>query len=353
LRSLTEKERVDQQLNTAQSLVHWLGYLPLGLELVGRYLAQKPDLSLVEMQKRLKQQKFAARALVKREEGMTATHESVAAAFELSWQELDEPVRQLCYLLSLFALAPIPWELVQSCLSDWDEEDLEDTRDLGLVNRSLLQRLGEGSYQLHQLIREFFAAKLERLDVVDELKRQYCLCMVGVAQQVPLTMTQDLITSMNAAMPHVAEAATTLQDWLEDEDLIWPYVGLGRFYQGQGAYAQALPYYELCLSITQARLGQEHPYVANSLNNLALLYRDQGRYSEAEPLLLQALEMRQRLLGQEHPYVAQSLNNLAGLYSVQGRYSEAEPLFIQALELRQRLLGQEHPDVATSLNNLA
>jgi hypothetical protein len=42
--------------------------------------------------------------------------------------------------------------------------------------------------------------------------------------------------------------------------------------------------------------------------------------SEAEPLLVEALAMRKRLLGEEHPAVATSLNNLAGLYESQGRY---------------------------------
>jgi tetratricopeptide (TPR) repeat protein len=61
----------------------------------------------------------------------------------------------------------------------------------------------------------------------------------------------------------------------------------------------------------------------------------------------------QKLLGDEHPDVATSFNNLAVLYYAQGRYSEAEPLYQQALALRQNLLGDEHPDVATSFNNLA
>jgi tetratricopeptide (TPR) repeat protein len=63
--------------------------------------------------------------------------------------------------------------------------------------------------------------------------------------------------------------------------------------------------------------------------------------------------LRQKLLGDEHPDVATSFNNLAALYESQGRYSEAEPLFQQALALRQKLLGDEHPSVATSFNNLA
>ena len=90
-------------------------------------------------------------------------------------------------------------------------------------------------------------------------------------------------------------------------------------------------------------LGEEHPSVASSLNNLAYLYYSQGRYEEAEPLFIQSLDMRKKLLGEEHPDVATSLNNLAGLYYSQGRYEEAEPLYVQSLDMRKKLLGEEHP----------
>ncbi|MEN8444671.1 MAG: tetratricopeptide repeat protein, partial [Cyanobacteria bacterium J06555_13] len=80
---------------------------------------------------------------------------------------------------------------------------------------------------------------------------------------------------------------------------------------------------------------------------------ERAQYSEAEPLYQDTLAMRKRLLGNEHPDVAQSLNNLAGLYKNQGRYSEAESLYKDALTMRKQLLGNENPDVAHSLNNLA
>ena len=51
-----------------------------------------------------------------------------------------------------------------------------------------------------------------------------------------------------------------------------------------------------------------------SLNNLALLYRAQGQYAKAEPLYQRALGIREKALGPEHPDVARSLNNLAVLY---------------------------------------
>jgi tetratricopeptide (TPR) repeat protein len=360
LRSIVGKERIDGQLEHAQALCAFLGYLPLALELVARYLVREPSLSIADLLDRLQTQPLAAQALARPEVGMTAGL-GVASTFELSWQELTEAQQSLAYLLSLFALAPIPWSAVTPCFAPEHEEDLEDWRDLGLVHRSLLQRIDQDTYQLHQLIREFFRAKVEQWPQADQLKQHFCQQMARIAQQFPQTPTQDQVTDFTPLVSHVAEAATTLQPWLSQEDLIWPFVGLGRFYQGQGAYAQAEPWYQGCLSAARSRLGdspaetrrERHPAVASSLNNLALLYCAQGRYEAAEPLYHQALELWREVLGDRHPAVAQSLNNLAGLYDAQGRYSEAEPLYQQALDLRRELLGDRHPDVATSLNNLA
>jgi tetratricopeptide (TPR) repeat protein len=359
LRVLVGPERINGQLPQAQGLCDWLGYLPLGLELVGRYLAEpgQRDLSLATMQQRLEAQRLRARALVRRET-MTASHASVAAAFALSWAELLEPPNQgaaaqhLGCLLSLFALAPIPWDVVAGFVAEEQQEDQEECRN-NLLRLHLVQRVGDGTYQLHQLIREFLRAKLDETEMADDLKRGYCRAMVQVAQGIEPTPTRNLILAVTPRMPHLAEAATTWLDWVGDQDLTWVFTGLARFYQGQGAYAQAEPWNQDCLKVCRDRLGPEHPDVATSLNNLALLYNAQGHYTEAEPLLLQALDLRRRLLGESHPDVATSLNNLALLYNAQGHYTEAEPLYVQALDLSRRLLGEAHPDVATSLNNLA
>jgi tetratricopeptide (TPR) repeat protein len=91
-------------------------------------------------------------------------------------------------------------------------------------------------------------------------------------------------------------------------------------------------------------LGNEHPDVASSLNNLALLYYNQGRYGEAEPLFQDALAMYQRLLGQAHPDVAASLLNLGALRHNQGRYSEAQTLLLQARPIYLSQLGPDHPN---------
>jgi len=187
----------------------------------------------------------------------------------------------------------------------------------------------------------------------EELKRAFCNVMASAARDIPHNPVQKDILEIKPAIPHIAEAAQYLTDWLADKDLIWPFTGLGRFYSGQGLYHQAEPWFEQCLAISQSCLGSADPDVAASLNNLAGLYRSQGRYDQAEPLYSEALEIQKQLLGSADPDVALSLNNLAVLYDSQGRYDQAEPLYIEALEMSKQLLGSAHPDVANSLNNLA
>src|SRR4029079_551496 len=103
-----------------------------------------------------------------------------------------------------------------------------------------------------------------------------------------------------------------------------------------GAYAKAEPLYERALAIREKALGQEHPDVAASLNNLAWLYHTKGDYVKAEPLYERALAIREKALGQEHPKVAQSLTNLAGLSLAQSNISRALRMMGQSTAIEDR-----------------
>ena len=83
------------------------------------------------------------------------------------------------------------------------------------------------------------------------------------------------------------------------------------------------------------------------------LRRTQARYAEAEPLYKRSLAIHENVLGPNHPEVAMSLNNLALLYTHQGRYADAEPLYKRSLSINEELLGADHPNVGMVLNNLA
>ena len=124
-------------------------------------------------------------------------------------------------------------------------------------------------------------------------------------------------------------------------------------YNNMGQYAKAEPLFQRSLKIHEAKQGKDHLDVAFSLNTLAGLYYSMGKYAKAEPLYERSLAIREARLGKDHPDVANSLNNLAELYRVTGQYAKAEPLYKRSLEIREAKLGKDHPNVATSLHNLA
>jgi tetratricopeptide (TPR) repeat protein len=67
-----------------------------------------------------------------------------------------------------------------------------------------------------------------------------------------------------------------------------------------------------------------------------MVYGRQAKYSEAEALNKRALAIREQALGANHPDVAHTLNNLAVVYESQGKYSEAEELYKRALAIREQ-----------------
>lgn len=121
----------------------------------------------------------------------------------------------------------------------------------------------------------------------------------------------------------------------------------------QEQYGEAEPLIKQALSIMENQLGDAHPDVAQSINNLAGLYQAQERYSEAEPLLRRALLIHKKHLGDLHLSMAINLNNLTELCHSLGRYEDAGLFCLEALSIRKTQLVKNHPDIAQSLNSLA
>ena len=272
----------------------------------------------------------------------------------LSWSELSESARELGCLLSLFALAPISWSLVEKTAVEQDpEQDLEELEDARFELQSLHLLQGENTYRLHQLIREFFRNKQQKLAVAEGQKQALAAAMAAIASEISPIPTREDIELVKDNIPHLAEVAENLTVAISDEDLALVFLKLAVFYEGQGLYRLAEPWLEQGVSVVKNRLGEDHSNVAFCLDYQAKLYLLQGRYAEAEPMFLQALELYKWLVGEEHPGIALNLNNLAQLYYIQGRYAEAEPMYLQALELLKQQLGEDDVNVARCLDNLA
>ncbi len=81
----------------------------------------------------------------------------------------------------LFASVPFDWELVEQCLPDTDEEDLEDIRDGYLLKFNLLQLTSQHTYRIHPLVKEFLQAKLAQLESALQLKQAFTRVMAAIS----------------------------------------------------------------------------------------------------------------------------------------------------------------------------
>ena len=93
-----DRNRIEGELKVAEDLCKWMGYLPLGLELVGRYLARNPDLSLIEILERLKNQGLQDKSINEQQiqkNSLMTSQKSLKETFESSWQQLDSNASQL------------------------------------------------------------------------------------------------------------------------------------------------------------------------------------------------------------------------------------------------------------------
>ena len=108
---------------------------------------------------------------------------------------------------------------------------------------------------------------------------------------------------------------------------------VGELYRA-GKYDRAVVVAKKALEVAQNNVGPDHPSVAVSLNNLALLYDTQGQYAQAEPLYQRSLAITEKALGSDHPDVAMRLENLAALYRATKREAQASELEKRAERIR-------------------
>jgi len=200
---------------------------------------------------------------------------------------------------------------------------------------------------------------------------------------------------------HLEEVAKNLRTELNDEDILFCFLGIITFYLFQGLLIKSETWCEKWLSVTRScfkndNFDEENPSLVVGLMFLGLIYqvqdrtneakscfseiRDilktlqekvnnssfksmldfysailffaQGQYTEVESLSTSFLEEIRSGLGKNHPLVFQCLSNLALSHAEQGHYNKADNILEEALKLYQCLLNHDI-SVPQSLSNLA
>jgi tetratricopeptide (TPR) repeat protein len=102
-----------------------------------------------------------------------------------------------------------------------------------------------------------------------------------------------------------------------------------------------------------------HILISHRLHNQLFLFfeyldihRKKGNYEEARELYLKSLQKMESLYGQNHPSIADIMNNLGMLLKKEGKYNEALDYLKQAIKISKHYYGQEHPSVGIYLTNI-
>ncbi len=291
------------------------------------------------------------------------SHETVAVTWAANFEAVEcvsPAATDVLRVGALLAPDAIPFELFLNgapAFGDSIAEALADQDDLTMAE--VLRPLARYSlirfdptlraFSVHRLVQEIAWA------AVPEAERPaYVERTVGALDAVFPEVDFATWTLCERLVPHVASIAK----WLDSNEVRPDACSrllnrAGRYLWEQGRYAEAKAQHEHALAIAERAFGTDHPDVALSLSNLAIVHFYQGRYADAQALYERALTIRERAFGADHPLVATSLNNLASIYKERGQDDEARPMYERALAIRERTLGAEHALVAASLNNLA
>jgi len=180
--------------------------------------------------------------------------------------------------------------------------------------------------------------------------------VLGLAlAQRELAYTYVLSGSYQKTGPLYKEAMTALARKLGEDhpEMATSWQQIGELQETLGEYDKAVSLYKKALAILEKKRGAEHPVLANLLAKLGALCMELEMEKEAVPLYERLVRVREKALRPTHPQLAISLNNLAEAYRLQGRYADAEGCYQKTLVINETVHGPEHPSVAAVLQELA
>jgi predicted ATPase/DNA-binding SARP family transcriptional activator len=350
--------------------------LPLAIELAAATVtAQSCDAIAAEIAGSL-------RALSTRLRDVPERHRSLWAVFEHSWQLLTSDERAAFRGLAVFR-GGFQIEAAQYVAA------ATPALLAALIDKSLVQREGDGRYDLHELLLQYGREKLIEAGEIDRAQERQLAWFVQLAAEAEAQLLgQEQARWLRQLEVENDNLRTALQ-WALEHQQIESAARLGaalqRFWHLRGHYAEGRQWLERVLThgaglstavraelidgacrlaraqadlpraaalaqqalALQRELGNK-PGVAMALNSLSLIVRDQGDLEQASRLLEESLTLWRESGDQRG--ISRGLNSLGIIARRRGDYQRARALFEESLAIRQKL--RDPHDIADSLQNL-
>ncbi len=363
-------EFVQRAPETAQTLVHSVGALPLALTLIGKYLSiqaysgqpRRLHAAVEHLRDaRARLQLSETRALAERHPSIVSgTTFSLQTVIAVSEQPLDEQTRAALHALSVFPAKP-------NCFSE--EAALEvcqapvETLDK-LCDAGLMESNGPNRYWLHQTIADYARPSLTDPAVSGRMVNYYVHFAEEkrVNHELIATETSNILAALEAAYAtHQREAlvrgACAIADFLwarglyrvaekqlkrahkaarilgDTHSMVSTLLHLGPIELAWGNIVQARDY--LLEGLQLARQADNEEQISGLLTNLAFVEEEQGNFSQTEVYFSESLALARKLGQQEQ--VCRLLTGLGVLTGKRGDYGRARSYFREGLALARQL----------------
>ncbi len=363
LARLAGRADLSQDAEPAREITRLCGHLPLAIGMLARQLRHHPARSAAELASSL----AAARD---RLAVMRAENLSVAAAFDLSYQELTADQQRLFRHLGL---SPGP-DVDAYAAAALDDIGLDAARARldELYDHHLITEPAAGRYLLHDLLREYARTLAAADDAAESqaaagrLVTYYAHAAAAAGQHIATWTTaggRPPPGDPPAQAPQLASSAEA-GAWLEAErpnldaavafaagaspgHAVAIATAIGGFLRARGHWDQAAGQYQAALGA--ARRAGDRPGQAGTLDEFGLLQQLTSDYPAAIATLTQAAALYRELADQTGE--AYALNHLGLVYLDTGDYPAAAASHQQALALA-RDAGDQLAE-AVSLTDLA
>lgn len=351
-RKILGDARVEREQKALESIADLLGHLPLALTIAANRL-NTLSLTAVDFLKRINQEQQRLKELVRGDL-------NVRTVFGLSFAALPLHLQTLFTLLGVFAGVDFGAEAV-AALAQLSLEEAESSLQQ-LCALSLVQAGKEsGRYTLHPLLRDYSREQAtdptlpkqmaayystfirqhanDHADLDKEISNLFAACAIP-------TMP-DFVATILAFYPFLqtrgfydkaTEFLTMAQKLAQGVELTAVTLNLGRIANKRGKYPLAEKLYRQALKLAQQAADPE--LIATILTTLGALHHRRGQFAQANEAYTEALHFAQQSQNQQRMITI--LINQAVSTAVQGDYDNASRLYQQALELAERSQSAHH-----------
>jgi len=342
---LAGRSDLGPETEAAGEIARLCGYLPLAIGMLARQLRHHPARTGAELAADLASARDRLAV-------MHAENLSVAAAFDLSYQELTADQQRLFRSLGL---APGPYidAYAAAALNDIGVGTARSRLD-DLYDNHLITEPQAGRYLLHDLLREYARALADGDDdtesqaAVGRVVSYYAHVAADASKHIATWTTAGGRPPPGSPPAHVPRLATPQEAaaWLEAErsnlfvtvssvaetlpqHAVAIATAMGGFLRASGRWDQAAAQYQTALNA--ARRAGDRPGQAGALDELGLLQQLTGDYAAATATLAQAVALYAELGDQRGQ--AYALNHLGLVHQDTGEFRAATASHQQALAL--------------------